>query len=74
MTTKRPSRKQVIIPISGENINSFMRSSSFHVANINRLLCNAKLDILVDYIQSDNTGIMVITNKVAQQSNMSIID
>ena len=74
MTTKGPSRKQVIIPMSGENINSFMRSSSFHVANINRLLRNAKSDILVDYIRSDNTGIMVITNKVAQQSDMSIID
>ena len=44
------------------------------MANINRLLCNAKSDVLVDYIRSDNTGITVITNKVTQQSNMSIID
>ena len=74
MTTKGPSRKQVIIPMSGENVNSFMKSSSLHVANINRLLHNAKSDVLVNYIWSDNTGITVITNKVAQQSNMSIID
>ena len=74
MTTKGPSRKQVIIPMSGENINSFTKSLSLHVANINRLLCNAKLDVLVNYIRSDNTGITVITNKVAQQSDMSIID
>ena len=74
MTTKGPSRKQVIIPMSSENIISFMKSSSLHVANINRLLHNAKSDVLVDYICSDNTGITVITSKVAQQSDMSIID
>ena len=42
MTTKGPSRKQVIIPMSGENISSFMKSLSLHVANLNRLLRNAK--------------------------------
>ena len=35
MTTKGPSRKQVIIPISKENIDSFMKNLSLHVANIN---------------------------------------
>ena len=50
MTTKGPSRKQVIISMSGENINTFMKNSSLHVANINRLLCNTKSDVLVDYI------------------------
>ena len=28
----------------------------------------------MDYIQSDNTDIIIITNKVAQQSDLSIID
>jgi len=74
MTTKGPSRKQVIIPMSEENINTFMKNSSLHVANINRLLRNTKLDILVDYIRSDPTGVIIITNKVSQQSDMSIID
>ena len=74
MTTKGPSRKPVIIPMSGENISSFMKNSSLHVANINRNLRNAKSDVLVDYLRSENSGIMVITNKVAQQSDMSIID
>ena len=74
MTTKGLSRKQVIIPMSGKNVNSFMKNSSLHVANINRSLRNAKSDVLVDYIWSDNSGITVITNKVAQQSDMSIIN
>jgi len=73
MITKGPSRKQVIIPMTGENINSFMKSSSLHIANINRLLCNAKSDILTDYICADPIGITIITNKVPQQSVMAII-
>ena len=73
MTTKGPSRKQIIIPMSGENVSSFMKNSSLHVANINRNLRNTKSDVLVDYLRSENSGITVITNKVAQQSDMSII-
>ena len=52
--------------MSGENISSFMKNSSLHVANINRNLRNTKSDVLVDYLRSENSGIMVITNKVAQ--------
>ena len=62
---KGPSRKQVIIPMSGNNINNFMKNSSLHVANINKLLCNTKSDVLIDYIQSDPTGIIFVTNKVS---------
>ena len=51
-----------------------MKNSSSHVANINRSLRNAKTDILVDYIRSDNTGISVIVNKIAQPSDIAIID
>jgi len=74
MTTKGPSRKHVIIPMSSDNVSSFMKNSSLHVANINRSLRNAKTDVLVNYICSNNTGISVIVNKVAQQSDMAIID
>ena len=74
MMTKGPSRKQVIIPMSRENANTFMKNSSLYMANINRLLHNAKSDVLVDYIQSDPTGVIIITNKVLQQSDMSIIN
>ena len=50
MTTKGPSRKHVIIPMNSDNVSSFMKNSSTHVANINRSLQNAKTDVLVDYI------------------------
>ena len=74
MTTKGPSRKQVIIPMSGENISFFMKSSSLHVANLNSLLYNAKSDVLTDYICSNPIGITIVTNKVSQQSDMAIIN
>jgi len=74
MTTKGPSRKQIIIPMSNDNVISFMKNSSSHMANINRSLRNAKTDVLVDYIRSDNTGISIIVNKITQQSDIAIID
>ena len=49
MTTKGPSRKHVIIPMSDNNISSFMKNSSAHVANINRALRNTTRTFLVNY-------------------------
>jgi len=74
MTTKGLSRKQIIIPMSSNNISSFIKNSSSNVVNLNRELCNAKTNVLVDYIRSDNTGVIIVTNKVAQQSDLSIIN
>ena len=50
MMTKGPSRKQVIILMSKKNNSNFMKNSSLHIANINRLLYNVKLEVLVNYI------------------------
>ena len=74
MTMKGLSRKQIIIPMSNDNNNVFMKNSVAHVTNINRLLRNAKLDIVVDFIQSDSIGLSIITNKIALQSDLQIID
>ena len=74
MTTKGLFRKQVIITMSSENNNIFMKNLTIHMANINRLLRNAKSEILVDYICSDLLGISVITNKVSLQSDLQIIN
>jgi len=35
VTTKDPSHKQVIIPISNDNTKRFMMASNEHVANLN---------------------------------------
>ena len=73
MTTKSPSRKQVIILMSSDNISKFMKNSLLYVASINWLLRNTKSEVLVDFIQSDVSSVTVITNKVAVQSDLYII-
>ena len=68
MTTKGPSRKQVIIPIVKNNINKFTKNSLIHVTNLNRNLRNDMSEVLVDFIHSDLLGIMVVTNKAKYHS------
>jgi len=74
MITKGPSRKQIIIPMSKENVDSFIKNSSLHISNINRQFCNTKSEILVNYIQAELLGITVVTNKVSQPSDLMLID
>ena len=74
MTTKGPSRKQVIILMSIDNINRFMKNSSLYIANINKSLRNTKSEVLVGFIWSDTSSITMITNKITVQSNLYIIE
>ena len=60
--------------MSKDNIDAFMKNSFLHVANINRQLHNAKLEVLIDYIRADPLGIIIITSKVCQQSDLLIIN
>ena len=73
MTTKDSLRKQVIILMSNDNINKFMKDSSLHIANINQFLRNAKFEVLVDFIHSNISSITIVTNKVVVQSDLYII-
>jgi len=74
MTTKGPSRKQVIILMGNENIIKFMKNSSIHITNLNKNLRNVKSEVLVDFICSDPLGITVVTNKVSFPSDLLIIE
>ena len=74
MTTKGPSRKQVIIPMGKDNIDKFMKNSLNYITNLNRNLQNAKFEVLIDFICSDPLGITVVTNKVSLNSNLLIIE
>jgi len=65
ITMKGPSRKQIIVSMSSNNFNSFMKNSSTHIFNLNRLLRNTKTEIAVDFIRPDPIGLVIITNKVA---------
>ena len=71
---KRPSRKQVIILMNSDNTAKFMKDSLLYIANINRSLRNVKSEVSVDFIWSDQSAIMVVTCKVASQSDLHIIE
>jgi len=50
MTTKGPSKKQVIIPMSSNYINLIIDQANSHIISINSLLKEAKSIISVDFI------------------------
>ena len=53
ITTKRPLRKHVIVPMNNNNKTKFMKKSSTHITNINRALKNIKLEVMANFIYSD---------------------
>ena len=65
MTTKRLYCKQIIVLMNSDNIVKFMSNSSNHITNINRLLKNIKSDCKTNYIQSEKSDIIIVTDKVA---------
>ena len=70
MTTKGPFKKQVIVPINNDNIVKFMLNSSDHITNINRVLKNIKLEIKIDYICSELSSIIIVTDKVTSSLDL----
>jgi len=50
MTTKRPLCKQVIISMSLNNANNFVKESSIYIAIINKTLKVIKSDVMADFI------------------------
>jgi len=73
MTTKRPSHKQVIVPMSIDNTNKFVKESCIHITNINRTLKNIKSDVIADFICVKNKSMIISTNKVASLLDLQSI-
>ena len=74
MTMKEPFKKQIIIPMDTNSMDRIMVSSNIYVSNMNRLLKDIKLEILINFIQADNKGIIVITNKIAATSDLNVME
>ena len=73
MTTKGLLHKQVIVPMSEINQKNLMKESEAYVTNLNRALKSIKLDISVNFIHSDASSIIMVTNKVANPSDLQTI-
>jgi len=50
MTTRGPSRKEVIIPMAKHIAELIINSAHIHIVNINKCLKNFKSDIITDFI------------------------
>ena len=74
MTTKGPSRKQVIIPMNNNITKKFIKNSSLHVANINCALKTIKSNIIADFIHVNNKGIVITTNNISSESDLQEIE
>ena len=56
-----------------ENTNNFIKDLSSHVANINRVLKNIKLEVMADFICMEKCGLVIINNKVASVLDLQTI-
>ena len=74
ITTRGPSRKEVIIPMAKHIAELIVNSAHIHIANINKCLRNSKSDIVADFIQSTNNGIIITTSKPANDLNLATIE
>ena len=74
MTTRSPSRNQVIVSIYDINKKFFMEKSSAYVTNMNRVLKNIQTEIMVNFVQLDPSGIVIMTNKVTSPLDLQMIE
>ena len=74
MTTRGPSRKEVIIPMAKHIAELMINSAHTHIINVNKCLKNSKSDIVTDFIRITNNGIIITTNKPANNLNLSTIE
>jgi len=73
MTTKGPSRKQVIIPINNNIAKEFIKDSSSHIVNINQAFKAIKSSTIANFIQVEDKGIVITTNNVSSDSDLQKI-
>jgi len=65
--------KQVIVPINIDNARKFIKDSSTYIIKINRALKSIKSNVMADFIQINNKGIVISTNNVASPLDLQEI-
>ena len=74
MTIKGSFHKQIIVLMGSKNINKFIAFSDNHITNLNHALKSIKSDTIIDFIHSNYQGLIIILNKVAFSSDLSIVE
>ena len=57
-----------------DNIDNILVTANEHIANINRALKNVKSNVTVNFIRPENMGIIIVSNLVASQSDLQVIE
>ena len=73
ITTKGPSHKQIIVPMSIELSKKFIKDSSMYVININHTLKGINSKTIIDFIRVEDKGIVITTNNIFSNSNLQEI-
>jgi len=60
--------------MSTNNISRVIAKANAHISNINQLLKEVKSEVSVDFIHSNNKGLLLTTKKVAILSDLNIIE
>jgi len=74
VTTKDPSRKNVLVPLDPTDKKTIMNATNTHINQINGLFKSYKLGTSVDCIRETSNSLMVITNNVASPSDLSLLE
>ena len=74
MTTKGPSRKQIIVPMDNDNKSKFMTLLIIYIINLNSVLKNIKSDVIADFICIEQYSIIITTNKVTSPLDLQTIE
>jgi len=74
MTTKGPSRKQVIIPMNNDIAKEFIKNSNLYIANINHAFKIIKSNTIANFICVNSKGIIITTNNISSGSDLQEIE
>jgi len=74
MTTKRLSRRQVLVLMSLVNSSKFIVLSNKHMFNISRALKKIKSDIMANFIWIDSRELIITTDKVTSSLDLNNIE
>jgi len=60
--------------MNNNNKIKLIEDSCNHVTNINKALKSIKLEVTVNFIHSDQSGVMIVTNKVVFPLDLQTIE
>ena len=73
MITKSSSRRQILVSMSLDNMNKIMILFNKYITNINRTFKNIKLEVIADFIYTNNKDLFITTHKVVSNLDLNII-